>query len=69
MEDIIQTYYFSQIRDFAAGDAIKALDRVQLHKSSVWRQIDTYQQETLSISAAQYDILAEIAMVCQHRRS
>jgi polysaccharide pyruvyl transferase WcaK-like protein len=69
MQDVGQCDYLLQIRDFTAGDIVETLDRMQVRKDSVRRQIDAYLQETSSISARQYDALAEFAVVSQRRRN
>ncbi len=67
VQDVRQADYLLQIRDFTSGAVIETLKRMQLHNDSVRLQIDAYRQEILSISAVQYDTLAELA-VASHRR-
>jgi polysaccharide pyruvyl transferase WcaK-like protein len=68
MEDLGQTDYLLQIRDFMARDAIEAVDRIELCKSVVLKQIASYQHRITSVCALQYDALAELAMTsCQCR--
>ena len=62
MEDLGQTDYLLQIRDFRAEDVIEALDRLALCRNSVIQQIGQYQHRVLPVSALQYDALAELAM-------
>jgi len=61
MEDVGQTDYLLQFRDFTSRDVIEALDRLQLCKHVVLQQIASYRQRMASVFAPQYDILAELA--------
>jgi polysaccharide pyruvyl transferase WcaK-like protein len=63
MEDLRLTDYLLQIRDFEEKDVIGALDRVELHRNVIVEQIASYQHQTLSDTARQYDALAELATV------
>jgi polysaccharide pyruvyl transferase WcaK-like protein len=62
MEDLGQTEYLLQIRDFTAENVVEALDHIQLHRNLVVEQIRLYQHRILSVSARQYDALAQLAM-------
>jgi polysaccharide pyruvyl transferase WcaK-like protein len=62
MEDLGQTDYLLQIRDFSAEDVVQALDRSRLHRASVVEQIAAYRDEVLFSSAPQYDAMAEFAV-------
>ena len=61
MEDLVQTGYLLHIRDFSANDVMEALTRIAAHKASVVVQIGSYLDHSLSISASQYDSLADLA--------
>jgi polysaccharide pyruvyl transferase WcaK-like protein len=63
MEDLGQTDYLLQIRDFSAEDVIGALERIELCRHAVREQIASYQHRFLSVSSMQYDVLAEFATV------
>jgi polysaccharide pyruvyl transferase WcaK-like protein len=67
MEDLSQTEYLLQIRDFTATEVIKALDRIELRRGVVLEQIDSYQHRIISVCALQYDALAELIMVARRR--
>jgi polysaccharide pyruvyl transferase WcaK-like protein len=61
MQDLGQTDYLLQIRDFTATDVIDRLDRLKLCKDVVLRQIASYRHRIASVFAQQYDTLAEFA--------
>jgi polysaccharide pyruvyl transferase WcaK-like protein len=61
MEDLGQTDYLLQIRDFTAEDVLDALDRIEPRRNVVMEQIRSYRHQTLPVSALQYDALAELA--------
>jgi polysaccharide pyruvyl transferase WcaK-like protein len=63
MQDLGQTDYLLQIGDFTAEDVIRTLDRITLRRDVVLEQIASYQRGILSVSALQYDRLAELARV------
>lgn len=69
MEDLHQTDYLLQIRDFTAEDVLNALDRIKVSRDAVVEQIASYRQRILSTSAStrQYDFLAELAL--RHHQS
>jgi polysaccharide pyruvyl transferase WcaK-like protein len=69
MEDLGQTDYLLQIRDFTARDVLKALDKIELHSGSVKAQIRSYQLRIEKTLAAQYDKLAEFAAASDRIRS
>jgi polysaccharide pyruvyl transferase WcaK-like protein len=62
MEDLGQTDYLLQIRDFSAGDLVETLERIQLHKTTAAEHITSYQRRILPICKLQYDALAELAL-------
>jgi polysaccharide pyruvyl transferase WcaK-like protein len=68
MEDLGQTDYLLQIRDFTSKDVIKALDRLEFQKDVVLHQVASYRRRILSGASSQYDILADIAMARCRRR-
>jgi polysaccharide pyruvyl transferase WcaK-like protein len=61
MEDLGQTDYLLQIRDFTADDLIKALARLELRKQEVTKQIGSYRQQILPRHSDQYDALVRLA--------
>jgi polysaccharide pyruvyl transferase WcaK-like protein len=67
MEDLGQTDYLLQIRDFSAEDAIDALDRMMLSRKNVTEHISSYRQEISSVSSNQYHTLAKIAATSWRR--
>jgi polysaccharide pyruvyl transferase WcaK-like protein len=68
MEDVGQTDCLLQIRDFTAEDVIRTLDRIKLRRGAVLEQIASYRHRIRSVSALQYDALAELAIVsCRSR--
>ena len=69
MEDVGQTDYLLQIRDFSAKDIFETLDRVQLHRAAVAEDIASYQRRILPIFARQYDALAELALASHRLRN
>jgi polysaccharide pyruvyl transferase WcaK-like protein len=62
MEDLHQTDYLLQIRDFTAEQVLNALDRIKVRRDSVAEQIISYRQGILSASAQQYDSLARLVL-------
>jgi polysaccharide pyruvyl transferase WcaK-like protein len=62
MEDLGQTDYLLQIRNFAAGNVIEALDRIEARADGVAEQIGSYQRRILAALALQYDALAEFVL-------
>jgi polysaccharide pyruvyl transferase WcaK-like protein len=63
MEDLGLTDYLLQIGDFEAKDVMDAVDRAQLHRLSIIERIVSYQHQTLSNAARQYDLLARLTSV------
>jgi polysaccharide pyruvyl transferase WcaK-like protein len=66
MQDLGQTDYLLQIRDFSAEDVVRALRCLELRKHFVTEQIRSYQERTYSVAARQYDLLAGLALA-HHR--
>jgi polysaccharide pyruvyl transferase WcaK-like protein len=66
MEDLGQRDYLLHIRDFTAGDVIRAIDRIEPRRNAFREQIASYQHRLAPISAGQYDALAALAQ--SHRR-
>jgi len=62
MEDLGQTDYLLQIRDFTSKDVIKALDRLELQKDVFLQQVASYRRRILPGATSQYDVLADLAM-------
>ena len=69
MEDLNQTDYLLQIRDFTAKDVIETLERIEHCRNLVVRQIRSYQLETGSTFTRQYDALAQLAVASHRRRN
>jgi polysaccharide pyruvyl transferase WcaK-like protein len=68
MEELGQTDYLLQIRDFVAKEVIQALERIKLRRNVVVEQIASYQSRVLSLCARQYDALVDLAIAsCRHR--
>ncbi len=61
MEDLGQTEYLFQLRDFTAEDVINAIDRLESRRDSVMDRIGLYPKQVLPAFAVQYDALAKIA--------
>jgi polysaccharide pyruvyl transferase WcaK-like protein len=62
MEDLGMTDCLLQIRDFAAEDVTRAIDRIAHRRNAVLEQIASYQNAIASNSAKQYDVLAALAV-------
>jgi polysaccharide pyruvyl transferase WcaK-like protein len=62
MEDLHQTDYLLQIRDFTAEEVLNALDRIKVRRDAVVERIASYRQGILSDSARQYDSLARLVL-------
>ena len=62
MEDLGQSEYILQIREFTAADVMEALDRLMLRRNDVVRQIASYRDRILAACALQCEALAELAM-------
>jgi polysaccharide pyruvyl transferase WcaK-like protein len=69
MEDLHQTDYLLQIRDFTAEQVLNALDRIKVRKDAVEEQIASYRKDTVSASARQYDALARLALARHQSRN
>src|SRR5262245_17010748 len=68
MEDVRQTDYLLQFRDFTSEGVIEALDRLEVRRDIVLQQIASYRRRTLPVAESQYDILADLAMAsCRMR--
>jgi polysaccharide pyruvyl transferase WcaK-like protein len=61
MEDVGQTDYLLQIRDFTSDEVIHALDRLQGCRHAVEQQIISFRQGVLPMLELQYDTLAHMA--------
>jgi polysaccharide pyruvyl transferase WcaK-like protein len=62
MEDLDQTDYLLQIRDFTAEDVLNALDRIKGRRDAVVERIASYRQGVLEASEQQYDCLARLVL-------
>ena len=62
MEDLGQTDYLLQIRDFRAEDVMGALDHLKRRRDVVVKQIAAYLQSIPSVSKQQYETLAALAL-------
>jgi polysaccharide pyruvyl transferase WcaK-like protein len=62
MEDLGQTDYLLQIRDFTAKDVIAALDQMTFHRNAIVDQIISYQCRIVPSWESQYDSLAKLAV-------
>jgi polysaccharide pyruvyl transferase WcaK-like protein len=62
MEDLKQTDYLLQIRNFTAEQVLDALDRIKVRRDAVVEQITSYRGGTLSAFARQYDTLARLVL-------
>ncbi len=63
MQDFGQKDSVLQIRNFAANDVLKALARLELRNKEIAQQIGTYCQQAFRVSGAQFDALAQLAMI------
>jgi polysaccharide pyruvyl transferase WcaK-like protein len=61
MEDLGMTDFLLHIQDFVAGDVIRTLDRLILHRDAVQQRMASYQEGVRAISERQYDTLAALA--------
>jgi len=61
MEDLSQTDYLLQIRDFSAEDIIEALCRIEKNRSSVAEGIESYTQQARRVLESQFDSIAHRA--------
>jgi len=69
VEDLGQTEYLLDIRDFKAEDVIETLDLIKLRSDSIAVQMRSYQLGALSASARQYGALAKLAAASFRRRN
>jgi polysaccharide pyruvyl transferase WcaK-like protein len=68
MEDVGQTDYLLQIRDFSSSDVIDAVNRLELRKDVVVQQIVSYRRGIQPLVSSQYDSLAALAIAHCRRR-
>jgi polysaccharide pyruvyl transferase WcaK-like protein len=61
MEDVGQTDYLLQFRDFTSEGVIESLDRLELRGDIVLQQIASYRHQMIGVFKQQYDTLAEFA--------
>ena len=61
MEDVGQTDYLLQIRDFTSDEVLRTLDRLQLRRNAIVQQIASYRHRVWPPLAIQYDTLTDIA--------
>jgi len=69
MEDLDQTKYLLQIRNFTANDVIEALDHIAVSRKAVVDGIMYFRRQALPISEQQYDALARLAVATVGSRS
>jgi polysaccharide pyruvyl transferase WcaK-like protein len=62
MEDLHQTDYLLQIRDFTAQEVLSTLDRIKVRRDAVVERIASYRQGILSASERQYDSLTRLVL-------
>jgi polysaccharide pyruvyl transferase WcaK-like protein len=65
MQDLQQTDYLLQIREFTSEDVLSTLDRIKNHRDSVVEQLVSYRKSILSPAALQYDSLSKLALAHQ----
>jgi polysaccharide pyruvyl transferase WcaK-like protein len=68
MQDLGQADYLFPIRDFKAEEVVEGIEHLEINGNVVKEEIRTYQQETRSVSARQYDKLAELARTTRPTR-
>jgi polysaccharide pyruvyl transferase WcaK-like protein len=68
MEDVGQTDYLLQFRDFTSTDVIGGLDRLQLNKDTVVQQIASYRHQMISVFTRQYETLAKLGTASRGSR-
>lgn len=61
MEDLGQSDYLLQIRNFVSEDVIAAIERIELRRKTVIHQIASYQERTIPVSAQQFEALVDLA--------
>jgi polysaccharide pyruvyl transferase WcaK-like protein len=67
MEDLQQTNFLLQIRDFTAQEVLGALDDAKRQRDGVRGQIVSYKEKIVAVLSAQYDTLARLALT--HRQA
>jgi polysaccharide pyruvyl transferase WcaK-like protein len=67
MEDLQQTDYLLQIRDFTSQEVLNALGQITVHRDAVVERIASYTASILAPSASQYDTLA--SLIVTHHQS
>jgi polysaccharide pyruvyl transferase WcaK-like protein len=68
-QDLHQTEYLLQIRDFTAEQVLKKLDRIKSQRVAVVEQLISYRKSILSPAAEQYDTLSRLALAHQQSHS
>jgi polysaccharide pyruvyl transferase WcaK-like protein len=68
MEDVGQTDYLLQLRDFSSRDVIDAVNRLEPRKDVVVQQIASYRRGIQPLMSSQYDSLAALAIAHCRRR-
>jgi polysaccharide pyruvyl transferase WcaK-like protein len=69
MEDLNQTDYLMQIRDFTAGQLAQTIQRIQTRRYDVERKLASYQLRIQPVLAKQYDALAEFSVAGLRNRN
>jgi polysaccharide pyruvyl transferase WcaK-like protein len=62
MEDLNQTDYLMQIRDFTAGQVAQTIERMLTRRNEIERTLAAYQLRIQPVLAEQYDTLAEFSI-------
>jgi polysaccharide pyruvyl transferase WcaK-like protein len=62
MEDLNQTDYLTQIRDFTPVEVAQMVQRIQTHRNDIEHELATYRQQIQPVLAKQYDSLAEMSI-------
>lgn len=62
MQDVGQTDYLLQIKDFTSDEVIAALSRIETRRAAIVRQITSYRQQCTPAFELQYDVLAGLAV-------
>ncbi len=60
MQDVGMTDYLLQISNFEAKDVIAALQKLGSQQNEITNKISSYVSNAISVSAEQYDALAEL---------
>ena len=69
MEDVGQTAYLLQIRDFTAKELIQTIEDIELHREKIIKQLASYKDQIASTSGRQYDALGELIAASRRRRA